>query len=283
MLDCSIFVSSCDAYSDLWTPFFALWRTFWPDCPFPVYLGSNTETFCHPGVVVLRGGYRGNWTEEVRAQLAGISTKYVLICLEDFFLRSPVPTAKVLYALSTLQDLEGMMMRLVPKPPPRRRVDGFPDIGEIEPGDLYRVSLQSAIWRLDTFLSLLNNGETIWEFEMEGSNRSKRFPAGFYSLRDAALTYGHHVVERGKWFPRDAAFFGAAGIGCDFERRAIMTQGEYWKWRCRTLGSDLWRRTPVGKHVSYLSLANRFKRSRVPTTQRRRQTPTSGAPADHDS
>jgi len=39
--NCSILIPSCDKYSDLWRPFFTLFWRHWPDCPFPVYLGSN--------------------------------------------------------------------------------------------------------------------------------------------------------------------------------------------------------------------------------------------------
>ena len=38
---CSVLVPSCDAYADLWIPFFALFWRYWSDCPFPVYLGTN--------------------------------------------------------------------------------------------------------------------------------------------------------------------------------------------------------------------------------------------------
>jgi hypothetical protein len=29
-------VVSCDKYSDLWQPFFALFDRFWPDCPLDI-------------------------------------------------------------------------------------------------------------------------------------------------------------------------------------------------------------------------------------------------------
>jgi hypothetical protein len=43
--DASILVVSCDGYQDLWKPFFSCFLKYWPDCPFPVYLGSNNLTY----------------------------------------------------------------------------------------------------------------------------------------------------------------------------------------------------------------------------------------------
>jgi hypothetical protein len=43
--DISVLVVSCDAYQDLWKPFFSCFFKFWPDCPFPVYLGANFKKY----------------------------------------------------------------------------------------------------------------------------------------------------------------------------------------------------------------------------------------------
>ena len=39
----AVVVSSCDAYSDAWKPFFKLFFKYWSDCPFPIYLVTNTR------------------------------------------------------------------------------------------------------------------------------------------------------------------------------------------------------------------------------------------------
>ena len=41
-VSCAVVVCSCDKYSDLWDPYFELFKKFWADCPYPVFL--NTET-----------------------------------------------------------------------------------------------------------------------------------------------------------------------------------------------------------------------------------------------
>lgn len=227
---CSVLVPSCDAYADLWIPFFTLFWRYWPDCPFPVYLGSNTQEFDHPKVTTLYAGHGNNWTNRVREQILALTTPYVLLMLEDFFLRRPTQTAQILACFASLRSLEGEMLRLVRRPPPDRPVANHPLIGWIRPGAPYRVSTQATLWRRQTLLDLMRESETIWQFELDGSRRSDRLEQGFYCVWQSVLPYDHHVVERGKWFRHEAWRFRRMGIGCDFSRRPIMTKREMVRW-----------------------------------------------------
>jgi hypothetical protein len=244
--ECCILISSCDAYADLWQPFFTLFWKFWPDCPYPVYLSTNCREFRHPRVTTLTAGPEPIWTNRLRRQLETLDAFYVLLCLEDFFFRAPVPTADVEDCLHMLSGLQGHMMRLVCRPGPDRRVSGYAGIGSIDPGAPYRVSTQAAIWNRQSLLALIRSGESIWDFEIRGSERSREYVTGFYGVRRNVLTYGHHVVERGKWFPWEAWKFRRADIGCDFTSRPVMTAREAARWcalkaRAQALDTIPWR------------------------------------------
>ncbi len=45
--NCTILVTSCDAYRDIERPFLTLFRRYWPDCPFELVV--NGETGAEPG------------------------------------------------------------------------------------------------------------------------------------------------------------------------------------------------------------------------------------------
>jgi hypothetical protein len=252
--DCTLFVPSCDAYSDLWTPFFALLDRYWADCPFPIVLGANKQEFSAQNVRVLHSGDEKNWSTQAIRQLSQLETPYILMMLDDFFLRAPVATESVLECLDFLHRRNGHCVRLLPRPAPPWASD-LSDVGRIDPPDYvpigkipaatpYRVSTQGAIWRRETLLKLLREGESIWQFEMEGTQRSVAFPDGFYGARSHILTYEHHVVQRGKWFRDAAAHFGKMNIGCDFTRRAVMTPKEMLKWRMGKLRGEIAKRLP---------------------------------------
>lgn len=228
--DCSVLITSCDAYSDLWIPFFTLFWRYWPDCPYPVYLSTDHLEFQDSRVITLTGRPGKLWTIGIVEHLKTLNTRYVLLCLEDFFLRAPVSTADIEECIQTLSRLDGHVVRLVRRPGPDARIPGEKRVGALSPGTPYRVSTQAAIWNRESLISLMLNAESIWDFELRGSERSLSYPTGFYCVWRDVFTYRHHVVERGKWFPWDAYKYRRAGVGCNFERRSIMTKAEAIRW-----------------------------------------------------
>lgn len=243
---CSILIPSCDQYSDLWRPFLTLFWRYWPDCPYRVLLGSNQQCYDDARVNVIHSAHGSNWTNRVRDQLHAVRTPYVLLMLEDFFLRRSVSTKQVQRCLLALKRSKGHMVRLTLRPGPDLHLSETPELGIVSVGAPYRVSTQAAIWRVESLLSLMRDRESIWEFEINGSVRSADMPAGFYCTRRNVIDYGRHVVERGKWFPWEAWRFSRAHIGCDFNRRPTMTFWEamcwsYWKGRSLILNLIPWR------------------------------------------
>jgi hypothetical protein len=255
--DCCILIPSCDAYADLWQPFFTLFARFWSDCPFPVFLGNNSLRFERTGVRVIHSSQGNNWTNRVRDHLEAIDTTYVLLMLEDFFLRRSVPTERIVRGLNALSVQDGYMLRLHARPRPVLQVAGCPEIGAIPAGTPYRVSTQASIWRRETLLRLMRDGESIWQFEIHGTRRSAALPDGFFSFWESVLPYDHHVVERGKWFPREARFFKALNIGCEFDRRPLMSRSEYAAYAIHAAGSEILQSVPS---IRSLSLLDRLRK-----------------------
>lgn len=220
-VSCAVLVVSCDAYRDLWTPFFTLFWRYWPDCPFPVYLGANQARFEHLRVTTLCAGDH-EWSQRLRTHLDQIHAEYILLLLEDYFFTEPISTFEISASLSSLQRLEGTVLRLYPRPKPDRELEGESNIGQIDRHALYRVSTQAAIWNKRRLSDLLQDDESIWEFEWKGSRRSHVQPQGFYSTYRALMPY-RRVIERGRWFPSEAKYFERQQIGCDFEARQVMS------------------------------------------------------------
>jgi hypothetical protein len=213
-------VESCDKYRDLWRPFFSLFWRYWPDCPFPVFLGTNAERFDDPRVTTLNTPAQ-TWSSELRAHLQDIEHPYVLLLLEDFFLCERVISERVRHSLLTLYDLGGTTLRLYPLPGPDEPLPGDPGIGRIHPKAEYRVSAQPAIWNRARLLDLLDDRDSAWQFETEGTRRSRSQSDGFFAVYEPALRY-RHVVERGKWFRSAAKFYEREQIGCDFGKRPVI-------------------------------------------------------------
>jgi|ERR1035438_7941774 hypothetical protein len=82
----AILVSSHDAYSDLWRPYFAAFHRNSADRPFPVYLRSNFKSFPDPLVKPIQVGGATAWPESMRLALDRISEEFVLLLLRACFI-----------------------------------------------------------------------------------------------------------------------------------------------------------------------------------------------------
>ena len=165
--DCTVLVCSCDKYNDVEKPFIALWRKFWPDCPFETVLLSETIATEGFDRAILTG--RGKtWCKMLAEALEKIESPYVLMLMNDYFLSEPVDTARFLLRLNEAKQYDSASLRLNPLPPGERIVDGS-DLLEMPKNKAYCVTCQTSIWNRKFLLGLARRNKSAWEFERYGS------------------------------------------------------------------------------------------------------------------
>jgi hypothetical protein len=206
-----VLVNSCDKYSDIWPVFFELFFKYWPDCPYPIFLGSNENIYNDSRVTTLCVGPDKSWADTTRAMLTMIPAENILWFLDDFFLCDKVSTSDVAGFYEQFLMLQANYMRL--------QRDGGSDklkriiddkLVEILPGDEYRTSLGIAFWKRTAMLDLLKSGETPWEMEFVGSGRSDHLNGFYASRRDVFQRI--NGLERGKWLRHHLPFYAREGI-----------------------------------------------------------------------
>jgi hypothetical protein len=225
MASLPVLVVSCDRYADLWRPFFELFWRRWPDCPGPVYLGTNFTTCDDPRVRTIRVGQDVTWASSVSRMLDEIRADYVIVMLEDFLLTETVDNAHIerLADIAVSQQLGSL--RLYSIYPPEHAIAPYPELGAFHPGDAWRITAQAAIWRVETLRRLLVPGFSAWDFELIGSQMSDFMPDRIWGVRKPALVYDH-AVEKGRWRPQGIAICRAAGVDVDSSKRGAFTAAE---------------------------------------------------------
>lgn len=227
--DIPLLVISCDRYKDLWSPFFAIFKKRWPDCPFPLYLGSNHNICTVPGVSSIAIGEDNSWADGVRRMLDQLNSDHVIIFLEDFFILESVDTKRVIDLVDTavservgcLRLIAGLPLALPPTEPLPER----PDIGVIQKGAPYRVSAQVAVWQVETLRKLLIPGMSAWEFEEIGTAISEEIDDLFWGVYEAAIKYAQ-CVEKGRWKPEGLELCRNEGVNVDLSARSAFTPEE---------------------------------------------------------
>lgn len=220
-----ILVCSCDRYRDVWPAFFTLFFRYWPDCPFRINLLANQCSYPDPRVRTLHTPVEADWSTTFQLALRQVESRYVLVTVEDFLLDRAVDTARVVELVELLAQLGAACVHLGPDPLPERPLRGAPGVGVVVPGQAFRVNLQNAVWQRKTLLELVVSGESAWDFEVKGTERSVSVEAPFLSLRcaelDAPMHYFRTGVARGKWMPGAVRLCRREGIVVDTRQRPV--------------------------------------------------------------
>lgn len=217
--DCAILILSCDKYSDLWDPFFRQFWKHWADCPFPVYLGSNTIAYTGEGKVkTVASGKDVDWSTSFQAILRKIPETYLFVWLEDAFIISAVDSEKFFRCFHFMRKVGAKHIHGRPLSPSDISHDATYVMHD--KGAPYRVSV-IGFWDRRYLQTVLLPGENMWNFEIMGSYRAS-YTDGFYCPSEHVFKYVH-LVEKGKWLPDAMAYCKKHAIAIPWSNRESIT------------------------------------------------------------
>lgn len=224
----AVLVVSHDEYQDLWHPFFTLFSKYWPDCPYPIYLLANQGAYEAPNVTMITVG-DADWSSRLMGGLRQLPQTRVLMMLEDFLLMQPVDTVRIQAVASYMEQRQAGCLRLFPAPAPNGGLcEDNLQIGTIRKGTRYRACTQAALWDKEVLSSLLRAGESIWQFERQGTKRANHIEPPFLSVtRESSrpLPYFCTAVVKGKWMRKAVNLCRQEGITIDLN---VRSQETFW-------------------------------------------------------
>ena len=235
--DLTILVNTSDGFEDCWAPFFYLFNRYWPTCPYPIVLNTETKAprfaglSIHPARVARNAPTRLTWSECLSRCLDDITTPYVLYLQEDFFLEAAVQHATFETLLDEMRAGRADVIRLMecggsgPWKP-----SAHPLLWEVDQHAQYRIALQAALWRKSTLHGHLRRHESPWQLEVFGSARARRIKDRVLCVnRDRFHGEGREIfpyrptgVVKGQWEQHIVVpLFARHGIAMDFSRRGF--------------------------------------------------------------
>lgn len=259
---CSLLILSTDRYADLWPLCTTLHRKYWPDCPWPRFIGSDTVPGSINGFISLGTGQKGlPWADSLQRILAQIDTQTILLMLDDFFLTGLVNTDRIVSLLDVMERHNAAYLRLVPHKRFMCSISTEKYIGEHQRGLPYRASLQAAFWNTRVLKELLVPSENPWQFELYAGLRSDLRKEPFLATYDQPLPY-IDVLERGKWLPRGLRLCHKEGLRVDLGVRSRTTYRDMLRrirtqilsWPLELMPINLRRKVRYHKNQSYRNL-----------------------------
>ena len=206
----AVFICSSDSRKDILGQVMPSFFRYWPNCPYPIYVGLNTRTTEWAGVTSVTSKPTG-WRQESLTQLAQLRETSLIVVLDDFLFKAPVEQARVAEFVSLACESDFSYLRLLPL---RRSV--FERLLKFRPPSKVHAirehrpfysSLQIAIWKKTHFVEMLGYEGSIWDFEHRQIKGKKHF-----AITDKAPIAYSHLVEKGRWLPYAPSLLQKAGV-----------------------------------------------------------------------
>ncbi|MEM8894005.1 MAG: hypothetical protein AAGC88_05470 [Bacteroidota bacterium] len=245
----SIIIMSCDAYSDVWQPFADCWEKFWPGCPYPTFLVSETKSFEHPLIGNIKTDRKMAWGEMMLYVIEQIDTSHLIYMQEDYLLRSKVDDASIQALLEIFKKEDAAYLRLLPWPGPDEAHPKYDQLGILKPQSKYRTSLQAAVWDKQVLAAIVDHGDD-GRFESWSIERAKEIAKPFLCLKrngisddinhdgDYPLNYFATAVFQGKWLKEAVRLYRSLGIDIDTSHRGVMNRIDFLEYHQRKKGTN---------------------------------------------
>lgn len=233
---CTVFVSSSDAYADLWPAFFAIFKREWPTFTGRIYLNTEQKSFKYDGLeIVCTGvGKQRHFGETLRAGLDCVKeSDTILFFMIDYLLEGKVDVAKLnrLYRRFH-EDVVDALLLFPFKPKTFEPIKGLPDcVHAIKPFCSICFSFQAAFWNKAVLRSLVADWEDPWNAEFYSFLRmSVRHPCPkvwISQLKPSPIPYDACGVLHGggRWLEPALKKIDLTGIPLDFGNRSLYVGG----------------------------------------------------------
>ncbi len=252
----AVLVSSCDSFFDAWRPFSVLFRKFWPDCPFKIFLIVNQLRIRSSLLQPIAVGPDHGWSSNLQLALTQITHPYVLYIQEDYFLTEPVQRNQLGADFESAfeSDADSLCFRA------RTHIDrGFAPINErfgVVPRDSDgRTRCQVTLWKRTALQSVLRSDETAWNFEARGSKRTTNpHILSYVDRENAPIRYVMSAISRGLWMPEALALCREHRVEIDPFFRPVYSPRAWQRRLQRAIGRSRLRRQLARRHGQILAL-----------------------------
>jgi hypothetical protein len=203
-----ILVSTCSAYKDTWPTLAsgfercAIADKFKISC---ICTGVDDAAHMPKGWVPILLNKDLGWSDNILHALKQVSGEYVLLWLDDIIPVSSPEESLEVFIREAISNLNPVYLRLSPKPKGQRMVSmvGGRAVYDLPKNMPYRNSTILALWQKSHLASILRGGESAWQFEINGTERSAAID-GFFCINQPIVKTANLIVK-GKIEPASLA------------------------------------------------------------------------------
>jgi hypothetical protein len=239
----AVVISSCDAFFDVWRPFAFFLRQSWAGCPLRILLIVNELRISSRTITPLAVGFDRGWATNLRIALEQIATPNVLYVQEDYFFTESIDSNALARDFGEMMELGADSLCFRARTKIERAFRPLNERFGVVPVDSDgRTRNQITIWKRDALHSILRDGESGWEMERQGSERTRHMQILSYGQRgNTPIRYLMSAIVRGLWTPEALAMCHSHRVAIDQRFRRTYSQN---RW-IRALRRSLTRRDEI--------------------------------------
>lgn len=236
----AILIIGFDGYNDLWGDFFTLFKKYWADCPYRIYLANNILEYEVPGVTTIHGGKEAEWSRKAQIACEIIEEDYICLLLEDFYLGDIVNSKTIADVLELMEEYNLRYYKLNTFSKINTPSYGKKKYLHIIPENLeYGISLQPGIWNKKFLKEKLGiENYNAWKFEIDRlleERQGTKEPLKGCVYDERNILQIQHGVVQGKYLPEVIKYFNKRNYHLNQTQRGVMTFKENFIYKSKRL------------------------------------------------
>ncbi len=166
----TLLIHSCGAYSDLWSGQIEMLNRHWGNRNIRTVILTDTNpmNYSFDGVEIFCAGKGKEITDRLKAFLPSVTTDFVFVSLDDYYLMNDVDNSRISYLVNFMVRTGFDYMRLFNIPKHGQKIaEGIYDVGIYRKHSNYYVNLYQGIWR-KSFIEQTIEGQSLnaWQYEV---------------------------------------------------------------------------------------------------------------------
>lgn len=208
-----IIVLSCSKNEDTFVPFHTLMERYYPDHPRIVYFTDGITNPYYETISVKN--YLDTWTIGFREFLNNIEDDYVLLMIDDCFIRQPVDTKRIEEAEHIIRKNKNIALMNFEKAwDVSDELTGYKGWKKRKHGSRFEVSLLCGIWDKEKLLKVVERDCSPWEIE----ENQRGYGFDYYiNAGDYIIDWGYKAFQpvgkvKGRWTEETIEYLRNEGL-----------------------------------------------------------------------
>ena len=162
-------VIGCKKHEEIANRFFSLMKKYWPEAMENVFFCTDSSTSLSKDFPTIKPIVEdsGNYCERIKKALDAITSDYVLLLLDDYFLTKRINNESFNEFVNSVQSNSTVYCKLIGLPKSFKKNKNIKGTFYIKEKTHYGISLQPSLWKKESLIEALNmcEGTTAWEVE----------------------------------------------------------------------------------------------------------------------